>query len=277
MKQILYIAAIACGLGAAQNACAQKKHDVLTISNQGIKLTHNEPDSTSKAGKVKTKDEAKQGSFTSSVLMFDIGLNMLQHNTDYTDPTVKAYLNVPASQQNDDLFDLRPAKAINVNIYPWMLKYHALKTKNQRIYISSGVGFQVYNLRYENPITYTRNPAGIGMDTISFMKNKLAVNYLNVPLMLTMKTRITKDRWLAYGAGITAGYRLSSWTKQKSDERGKVKQRDSFGLADFNTCITAELGIEGYFRFFASYQLTSLYSNGIEQRPICFGLRFSSI
>jgi hypothetical protein len=95
--------------------------------------------------------------------------------------------------------------------------------------------------------------------------------------MLTFKTRFDKKHWLVYGVGITEGFRLSSWTKQVSGERGKIKVRDNFSLADFNTCVNAEIGIEGMLRFYASYQLTSLYDNNLGHHPICFGFRFSGI
>jgi hypothetical protein len=158
-----------------------------------------------------------------------------------------------------------------------MVKFAAVKTQRQRIYISSGLGLQLYNFRYENNISYTRDPAGIIIDSVSFSKNKLGLDYLNIPLMLTFKTRLFKDRWLVYGVGITEGLRIASWTKQKSDERGKVKTHDDFGLADWNTCVTGEFGIEGIVRFYASYQLTSLYDNALNQHPISFGFRFSGI
>ena len=283
-RSICAMAAIA-GLLFAQTSPAQENkekevkkagkhdHDVLNISNKGIRIYAT--DSTGKPlDTVKAEDKHK---FTSSVMLFDLGLNQLMDNSDYTSPAVKAYLNVPANQQNKSLFDMKPAKSINVNFYPWMVKFRALKTHGQRIYISSGIGLQLYNFRYEDNITYTRNPNSIIKDTILFTKNKLGLDYLNVPLMLTFKTRLHKDSWLIYGAGITEGFRISSWSKQVSGERGKVKVHDDFGLADFNTCATAEIGLEGVVRFYVSYQLTSLYASGLDQHPISFGLRFSGI
>jgi hypothetical protein len=282
MKNTLCAVAAIAGLLFANSMYAQEKkdkwgdkhsHDVLTISNKGITIVSN--DSTGKPlDTVKAEDKHR---FTSSVAMVDLGMNMLMDNTNYTDPAVVAFLNVPTAMQNKSLFNLKPSKSINVNIYPWMIKCKALKTNGQRIYISSGIGLQLYNFRYEDQITYTRNPTGIKMDTVSFTKNKLGLDYLNVPLMFTFKTRLAKKTWLVYGAGITEGFRISSWTKQISGERGKVKVHDAFGLADFNTCVSAEIGIEGVFRLYATYQLTSLYENGLDQHPLCIGLRFSGI
>ncbi|MES2703211.1 MAG: hypothetical protein V4649_11255 [Bacteroidota bacterium] len=253
----------------------KKKHTSISISNKGIRMEKTDSAKGSTVGKLATKEEENR--FTTSIAMVDLGINMIEDNTNYSDPAVQSYLNVPVGNRNTTLFDLKANKSVNVNIYPWMVKFAAVKTHGQRIYISSGLGLQLYNFRYENNISYTRSPAGVIMDTVSFTKNKLGLDYLNLPLMVTFKTRLFKDRWLVYGAGITEGFRIASWTKQKSSQRGKVKIHDDFELADFNTCLTAEFGIEGILRFYASYQLTSLYEKGLDQHPFCFGFRFSGI
>jgi hypothetical protein len=255
-----------------------KKSHMLSISNKGIRMETTDSTTKSKAGKLEKKeDDEKAGKFKATFSMIDLGVNMLNDNTIYTDPTVTSYLAVPASRRNESLFDLRPSKSININIYPIGVKFLALKTKNQRLYVSTGLGLQIYNFRYEENLSYVKNPNRVIIDTIQFEKNKLAINYVNIPLMLTGKTRLHKGTWLVYGAGVTAGYRMSSWNKQISDERGKVKTRGNFDLKDYNTCVTAEFGVEGVVRFFASYQLTSIYDNGIDQKPISVGLRFGGI
>ncbi len=258
-----------------------KKKHVLSISNRGITVETSEDSTKVTTGvhtdKTDKTDKETAGKFKATYAMFDLGVNMISDETNYTDPTVVNYLKVPGSMRNENLFDLKPSKSINVNIYPIMVKFMMLKTHNQRLYLSTGLGLQIYNFRYENDITYTKNPNSIILDTVQFSKNKLAVNYLNVPLMLTGKTRMHKNTWLVYGAGITAGYRMTSWNKQVSGPRGKTKTHGNFDLMDYNTCLTAEFGVEGILRFFGSYQLTSLYDNGINQRPIVVGIRLAGI
>lgn len=277
------IVAIA-GLLFAQTISAQetaekkphgKKKHVLTLTTGGLKVYS--VDSTKKTTSESNVDEHEKRKFFTSIGPVDLGLNLLADNTNYSDPSVKNFLHVPANAQNKSLFDLRTGKSVNVNVYPFMLSYRAVKTHNQRIYISSGLGLQLYNFRYEAPLTYTKNPSGVILDTISFKKDKLALDYLNVPLMFTFKTRISKKDWLVYGVGITEGYLISSWTKQESGQRGKVKMHDAFGLASTNTCVSAEIGLDDMFRFYFTYQLTSLYTNGLDQHPFSFGIRFSGI
>lgn len=285
MKKTICFVIAAAGLLYSASTFAQDTKDgdkpkhkkSITISNHGISVSSEDSATTTSKDTTAKKDKERVGRVKLEYCMLDLGLNTLSDNTVYTDPSVVSYLNVPLSQRNSNLFDLKNGKSINVNIYPVMVSMPVIKTRNQRLYVTTGVGLQIYNFRYDNSLTYTKNPNSIIMDTIGFKKNKLAVDYLNVPLMLTAKTRLHKKTWLVYGAGITAGYRLTSWNKQVSDSRGKVKTHGNFDMADFNTCITGEFGIDGVVRFFGSYQLASMYNNGIEQHPIAFGFRIGGI
>ena len=261
MKNFIIIALAFLTLPAIAQEKGPKKGDQLTIGTGGIRITH-KGDSTHKA-------------FELQVGMLDLGVNSLQDKTNYQSADAQNFLKVNQDAKNSNLFALRDLKSVNVNIYPVMVKFNALRTRNQKILISSGLGLQIYNFRFNKPISFvnTTEPAVI-MDSISFSKNKLAVTYLTVPLMVTAKTHLVDKAWLVYGAGVSAGYRLSSWTKQISDERGKQKNRDQFNLSDFNVCVNGEIGLEGYIRLYASYQLTNMYDNSLDQHPFSIGVRF---
>ena len=232
-------------------------------------------------------DGEKEGDFDSHYGILDLGFNTIIDNTNYNSAAAKAFLNVPDNQRNSNLFSLRNGKSINVNIYPFMETFYALKRKNQKINISTGIGLQLYNFRYDNPITYTHSPNGVSVYNplsavavgTTFKKDKLGFDYLNVPLMFTFKTRLHNNHWLVYGVGITAGYSISTWTKQESGEYGKVKDHNSFGFSDFNSCLTGEIGIAPGIRLYGSYQLTNMFTSGtgMEQHPVSFGFRFFAI
>lgn len=257
-----------------QDSTKGKTHPTtLSLGAKGFRLTRE-----SKAkNREEMEEEDEQGDFETHWGIFDLGINTIQDNTNYNSPAVKTFLNVPSNRQNSSLFNLRQGKSINVNIYPWMETLYALKTKHQQINISIGLGFQLYNFRYENPITYTRNPNSVILDTVSFKKDKLAFDYLNAPLMFTFKTKLNKKEWLVYGVGITAGYSIATWTKQESGPRGKVKVHDDFDFSNFNSCFTAEFGVTGI-RFYGAYQLTNMYNNSaFNMHPITFGIRFFAI
>lgn len=252
----------------------EKKGGTISYGDGGLRVSDN---------KKMKKDRSVEVTFAS----VDVGFNTLIDNTDYTNPAAKNFLKVPQNLQNSNLFDLRTGKSMNVNIWPVMGRGRLVKTKHQKIYISTGVGLQVYNFRYNGDIDYVPNiPTGttilpgITWDSVTDLrKNKLVVTYLSVPLNITFKTKMAHKLWLVYGVGITGGYRISSYTKQVSGMYGKKREHGNFNLEDFNSTVTAEFGLDNYFRLYASYQLTNMYKDvsGLDQQPFCIGLRFGGI
>lgn len=260
-----------------------KKHGKnISIGSGGFRYNNGRPDS------VEHVFEVQYG-------MLDLGINSLQDNTDYNTSAAQGFFRNASMQKNlvpknADLFSLRTSKSINVNVYPLMVKARLYKSPRQRITLATGIGLQLYNFRFTKPITYTANPApGVILDSVSFSKNKLAFNYLTVPLIINGKTKIasgsnvvkegsgkgsTNGYWLVYGVGISGGYLLSSWTKQISEERGKEKNHDPFNFRNTNLCVNGEIGLDGFIRLYASYQLTSLHENVLDQHPLCIGIRF---
>jgi hypothetical protein len=216
--------------------------------------------------------------FSSRYCIFDLGINFLSDNTNYGSTAVANFLHTAPQYQNENLFSMRESKSINVNFYPYMGAYRLVNTKKQKVYISSGVGLQIYNFRFNKPITYKNDAEPfVFYDSVHFSKNKLTVTYLSIPLSFTCKTKLAKDNWLVYGLGVSGGFRISSWTKQISDERGKEKNHDPSNLNPFNACVTGEIGIDGKIRLYGSYQLTPLHKDILDQHPFCIGIRFGGI
>jgi hypothetical protein len=205
-------------------------------------------------GSDETKDTSDKV-FDLHVGLLDIGFNYIDDKTNYNSAAAQNFLRVNSDVKNENLFSLREGKSINVNIYPVLLKARVVKTKRQRLYVTIGAGLQMYNFRFNKPITYINETTPmVVMDSIPFTKNKVGITYLSVPLMVTSKTKLAKDIWLVYGVGITGGYRIASWTKQISGERGKDKDHDAFNFNNFNSCVTAEIGVVGWVRLYGSYQ-----------------------
>lgn len=227
---------------------------------------------------MKNKD-CKESSFEVDFGGIDFGINSLQDKTDYNSAEAAAFLDVPAAMRNENLFNLRSGKSWNVNIWAVQTKWRMLNAEGQKIYLGSGVGLQMYNFRFTRPVTYVNETTPMvytdSLNTIT--KNKLGLTYLSMPLNLVFKTRAGKDTWIVYGFGVTGGYRLSSFVKQVSNEQGKRKNHNQFNFNDFNTCLTAEVGIDDYFRLYASYQVTPLHENALLQYPLSIGIRFGGI
>lgn len=227
-------------------------------------------------GKAKSTKEHKAVSV--QYLMFDLGINALNDKTDYTSPAVKDYLNVPSEQQNDNLYNLRMSKSINVNLWPVIVNFKLANTSGQRVYLYSGAGMQFYNFRFNKNISHLNetNPEVI-QDNVSFSKNKLSFAYASVPLMLNFQTKLAGKTWLVYGVGAIGGYAFDIWTKQISPERGKQKNHDQFNFNRFNLNLSAEIGIKNIIRFYGTYQVTNMYKNTMTQNPYCIGIRFFGV
>jgi hypothetical protein len=250
-----------------------KKTYTFEMGSKGFNIEVTEKDSTGKKVAVPRKSR-----WDIQVLMMDIGFNALRDNTNYNTAAAQQFLQVPGDMQNENLFSMRQGKSVNFNIYPIMATYDAVRTKKQKVVLAAGIGLQTYNFRFNKNISYiNQTTPAVVLDSVAFTKNKLAVTYLSIPLMVDFKTRLAKEMWLVYGVGVSGGYRIDSWTKQISGERGKQKFHDGFNFRDFNACVTGEIGLDGYVRLYASYQLTPLHENALEQNPYAIGIRFFGI
>jgi hypothetical protein len=234
----------------------------ISISSKGIRIGKNE---------LKKKDSRVQFYWG----MVDLGLNFLQDKTNYGagNEQVNKY------GVQEDWFDLRNGRSWNVNVYPVMVNLQAVKERKFRMNVYAGIGFQIYNFRYKTSLTHHSDPKDLLTNDVSqkFSKNKLAQNFLSVPLMVNFNHRIDKKNWLTYGFGASIGYNLNTWTKQQSSNLGKVKNHDLYIFNEYNVNLIGEIGV-GNVRFYGSYQLTNMYKNvDLVQQPISFGIRFGQI
>ncbi|RYG41051.1 MAG: hypothetical protein EOO01_25995, partial [Chitinophagaceae bacterium] len=152
-----------------------------------------------------------------------------------------------------------------------------------------GLGLELNNYRYKSTVSYRENgeiPYSGGMqtnapfifrDSIGFSKNKLAADYLTVPLMLNFRTTPAGGKKsLSLSFGVSAGYLYSQRNKQKSDERGKLKNKGDYDLNRFKFSYVGELGL-GPVKLYGSYSPKSMYDNNMDFRPYSFGVRIGSL
>jgi hypothetical protein len=181
---------------------------------------------------------------------------------------------MPRYVTNTDL-KLNNAKSSNVNI--WIVQQKASLYKN--IWnLKYGVGFEMYNFRLEQPISFSNtNPNKMYFDNVSFKKNKLFVEYLTVPVQLNYHSNPDNSKSFYASLGMSAGYLLQSHTKQISDERGKRKVNGNFNLNNFKMATIGELGVGGI-RLYGSMSMTNLFDKkltNIDMAPFAVGVRFS--
>jgi hypothetical protein len=193
-------------------------------------------------------------------------------------------LNYPALDK--DNFKLRAGKSINVNIWVFMQRLNLIQ---HHVHLKYGLGVELNNYRYKsaNNISYKEgglvpytintqtNAPFIFRDSVSFSKNKLAADYVTVPLMLNFVTNADerKNRF-GLSIGVSAGYLYSQRNKQISSERGKLKNKGDYDLERFKLSYVAELGL-GPVMLYGSYSPKSMYERSLDVRPFNIGFRFS--
>jgi len=225
------------------------------------------------------KPGKKKKSFKLNLLTMDLGINGFVDNTDYTSSELKDFVRIDDEHRNGTAFKLKNGQSRNFNLWPATFNFDLSSHPKQNVYLSVGVpGFQFYSLKYNNSIHFVE-----GMDPHvvvtedNYTKNKLGVTYLSIPVSITGQTKVSKSKWLTYGAGIIGGYRIASWTNQKINGVGRTKVKDPYNLNDYQVALTGELGVKGVLRLYATYNLTNMWDSGLDQNLFAVGIRFFGI
>ncbi len=231
------------------------------------------------------RKEGRQSNVSTNWLILDLGFsNYINKTSDYSSAGTGGYLyNRPgAAPLGESDFELRTGKSINVNIWFFMQRLNLVK---HHVNLKYGLGLELNNYRYRTQLSYLKeNPFVSGVapapviirDSVFFSKNKLAADYLTVPVMLNFCTNpYNHNRGFSLSFGVSAGFLYSQRNKQISDERGKVKAKDGLGLEQFKFSYIGEIGM-GPVKLYGSYSPASFYRKGLDMRPYTLGIRLSS-
>lgn len=272
LKKIIFLAMISfAGIGAvAQTDSTEKKTDTMRIGNIIIINDGTSTPSGKSSDEVYRKKAIRTSNLHTDWMVFDIGFNNFNDQTNYLSEGAQNY--APGSDAN--WFNLRNGKSVNVNI--WLLMQR-LNLIDHVVNLKYGLGIELYNFHYEENIRYIKNPPGVYKDAdIDYSKNKLATDYVTVPLMLNFNFTPHNPSHKSFGisAGVSAGYLYSSRNKYVSDETDKKKTKGNLGLNDFKLSYIAEVQL-GPIQFYGSYASKTMYKNGLDHTPYSFGLRFN--
>ncbi len=287
-KLILLLAtAIICINVSAQEDPGKTKENKDTIRVGGIIIIkkgkgRNDGEQTTKSGGDNGKK--KSSKLSTNWWVLDLGFSNYNDKSNYA--TAGSYLvnrpGYPALDKND--FKLRAGKSVNVNIWVFMQRVSLIKNY---VNLKYGFGVELNNYRYKSTINYNEdglvpytantqtNAAFIFRDSISFSKNKLAADYATIPVMLNFVSNPDhRKRGVSLSLGVSAGYLYSQRNKQKSNERGKLKNKGDYDLERFKFSYVAELGL-GPVLLYGSYSPNSIYERSLDMRPYNVGFRFS--
>ncbi len=285
---LLLATAIICLTVSAQDNA--KKSDTIRIGGMVIVKKGWTSEKNRKAHKEKNNPPKKVSKISTNWGVLDLGFSNYDDKTNYAN-TGSYLVNRPGSPAlGKSDFKLRTGKSINVNI--WLFMQRISLAKNY-VNLKYGLGVELNNYRYKatntipsisyregGTIPYsggvqTTSPF-IFRDSISFSKNKLAADYVTVPLMLNFTSNPRNDdKGISFSLGVSAGYLYSQRNKQKSNERGKLRNKGDYDLERFKFSYIAELGL-GPVRLYGSYSPRSMYEKGLDMRPYTVGFRFSN-
>lgn len=266
----------------------EKNNDTIRIGGMII-LKKGQPNETRRVTVTvgNRRRERNNSNISTSSLIFDIGFSNWTDKTNYANATSDGYLvnrQGSADLSANDL-KLRTIKSVNVNIWFFMQRLNLVK---HYVNLKYGLGLELNNYRFKSDISFNEggnNPYNalqnishpfIFRDSISFSKNKLAADYVTVPLMLNFRTNPNDNKkGISLSAGVSMGYLYSSRNKQKSSERGKHKNRGDYDLQQWKFSYVGELGL-GPVHLYGSYSPKSIFKNDLNFTPYTIGLRLSN-
>lgn len=211
-----------------------------------------------------------KSNFASGGPSVDFGFSNFVDNTNYGSAEAQAFTN---HSPNGDFLALRTGKSVNVNI--WLLR-HRVNLIKHVVNLKYGVGLELNNYRFnDETVHFTKNPTIVFRDSAyaNVNKNKLAADYLTVPLMLNFNFAPGSEHAYGFSVGVSAGYLYSS--RQKTRVGGqKTKVHDDFELEPWKIAWVGELQL-GYVHFYGSYATRSMWRKGLDATPYTVGIRLS--
>lgn len=215
----------------------------------------------------------KPSNISTNWFIVDLGVNQFDDKTDYTSPGIQNTTTGFAPGSDKDWFKLRNGKAINVNIWFFIQKLNVVK---HVVNLKYGLGLELNNYHYRKNVIYQTQPTKIILDqSTGYSKNKLAADYLTVPIMLNFDLTPGRKNGFGFSAGVSAGYLYSSRQKTKSEANGKQKVWDDFDLRPWKISYVGELQL-GFVKLYGSLATKSMFSKGLDQTPYNVGIRFSN-
>ena len=277
MKSILLVCVAAClfNSGFAQNDTTGKKETNDTIHIGGMIIikkpgnNNNEVITGEKTARIPSRKRTPQN-LTTNWWIIDMGFSGFNDKTVYASAEAQAF----APGSTEEWFDIKSGKSRNVDIWFFMQRLNIIK---HVLNLKYGLGLELNNYFFDDEsIRFQKNPTLVVMDNAlkGAKKNKLAADYLTVPLMLNFNFTPERRNGFGFSAGISAGYLYSARQKVKfSDD--KVKVHNDFDLQDWKLSYVGEINL-GLVKLYGSYAFQSMWERGLDHTPFTAGIRFSN-
>ena len=277
MKRIFTLGMILCTalMGLAQtDTTGKQNNDVDTIKVGGMIIIRKHNGENEITHNKKEKSESHHTYYKSSNIstnwwIIDFGFSNFNDQTNYSSSEAQSF--APGSSKES--FKIKTWKSRNMNIWLFMQRLNMIQ---HVVNLKYGFGLELNNYFYDDVRVHLyRNPTTIEIDTAfaSLDKNKLAADYLTVPLMLNFNFTPDHSRGFGVSFGVSAGFLYSA--RQKVKNGGDVsKTHDDFDLREWKISYIGEI-LLGPVKLYGSYATQSMWEKGLDQTPYTVGLRFS--
>jgi hypothetical protein len=274
MKRLLLamIALSGAMFGMAQDSTAKDKADTIKVGGMIIIKDHKGNDGEKKKTDItiSNRHKKKSSNVSTNWWIVDIGFANLKDETNYAQALSSGFVGQGVGK---DQLDLRTGKSVNVNVWMFMQKLNMIK---HVVNLKYGLGLELNNYRFDDEtIRFSKNPTTITLDQSlkDAGKNKLAADYITVPMMLNFNFTPGNNKGFGFSAGVSAGYLYSS--RQKIKVGGdKKKLHDDFDLEKWKLSYIGELNL-GPVRLYGSYAMNNMWDKGLDQTPYNVGIRLS--
>lgn len=277
MKSILLICLAACLLNTANaqsDTTGKQTNDTIRIGGMIIvkKPGSNDREIIRGGRTVRIPSrKSKPENVTTNWMVIDLGYAGFNDKTVYgTGTAADAF----APGSTEDWFDLRGGKSRNVNVWFFLQRINMV---GHVVNLKYGLGLELNNYFFDDEqIRFQKNPTLITMDAAlkDAKKNKLAVDYLTVPLMLNFNFTPNRNEGFGFSAGISGGFMYSA--RQKTKMNGdKDKLKNDFDLKRWKLSYIGELNL-GPVKLYGSYAVKTMWDKGLDQTPYTVGFRMSN-
>lgn len=217
------------------------------------------------------RNNEKPSTISTNWWIVDIGFSNYTDNTIYG-PGTQANAVAPGS--TEEWFKLRAGKSRNINLWLFQQRISLVK---RVVNLKYGLGVELNNYHFDDTrVKFSKKPTAIALDQTfeNARKNKLAADYITVPLMINFNFTPGRSKGFGFSAGVSTGFLYSARQKTKND--GDVdKTKSDFNLERWKLSYVGEL-LLGPVKLYGSYALKNMWEKGFDMTPYTVGFRISS-
>jgi len=195
----------------------------------------------------------------------------------YTNPSVGFTMNTPYKYMELDY-----GRSFN---FQWNLAQRNVNIYKKYIQLSTGIGFQFSNLKFENNTKLNADSSFTwgyvdSSNTFSYRKNRFKQSYVTVPLLLNFNTSKNLKNNFHLTMGVVGKYLLGSRSKQillQNNNQYTFIRKDDYNINPFQFDGYASIGYRN-FTVFGQYALTEMFkkNKGPQVYPFAVGIRLVS-